>query len=88
MMEDHEFCDKCPGCRPAIMDATTGEVFAPDSEIMIAVNEMWDNDTTYEERKAFIEMTLHNSRNPILMERAKIIFDKVESIMEEHLKKE
>lgn len=33
-----------------------------DSPIMLAINRAWNHDTTYAERKAFIEVTLHNSR--------------------------
>ena len=63
MMEDHEFCDHCPGCRPALVNAETGEVLMPEHPTMIAVNKVWDTQTTFEERKGFIEVTLHNSRS-------------------------
>lgn len=67
-MEDHAFCDHCPGCRPAILNVQTGESLPPDDPIMIAVNQIWDKETTYAQRKAFIEVTLHNSRTPYDME--------------------
>lgn len=60
----HEFCDHCPGCRPALIDVNTGKVLADDSETMRHVNRVWDHETTYAERKAFIAVTLHNSRAP------------------------
>jgi hypothetical protein len=60
-MEDHEFCDSCPGCRPAILDIKTGKSLPKNSPIMIAVNKVWDTQTTLQQRKAFIEVTLHNS---------------------------
>jgi len=63
MMEDHEFCDSCPGCRPAMAEID-GTVIPNDHPMMIEVNRVWDNETTYEQRKAFIEVTLHNSRKP------------------------
>lgn len=62
MMEDHEFCDSCPGCRPALADPNTMEPMSQDNPIMVEANRIWDNETSYEQRKAFIEVTLHNSR--------------------------
>lgn len=62
-MAKHEFCDHCPGCRPALVDAQTGEVMADDDPIMISINNIWNHETTYDMRKAFIEVTLHNSRD-------------------------
>lgn len=64
MLDDHEFCDTCPGCRPAMLDVRTGKRLPDDDPKMTKVNRVWDNDTTYEQRKAFIEVTLHNSRKP------------------------
>ena len=78
MMEDHEFCDDCPGCRPALLDLDTEEPLLDDDPIMIKVNGIWDNDTTYAQRRAFIEVTLHNSRNPKDIERAQEVSQKFE----------
>jgi isocitrate dehydrogenase len=63
-MTRHEFCDTCPGCRPAMIDTKTGKQMADDSPVMIKVNRIWRDETTYYERKAFIEFTYHNSRTP------------------------
>lgn len=82
MLEDHEFCDNCPGCRPAMMDVKTGEVMGSDTPMMKIVNDVWDNQTTYAERKAFIEVTLHNSRIPVEVK----LFTKVSERMQEALK--
>lgn len=71
MMEDHSFCDSCPGCRPALLDPTTGTALPNDHPIMVKINHMWDTQTTYDQRKSFIEVTLHNSRDPVDMENAK-----------------
>ena len=72
MLEDHEFCDNCPGCRPVMapVDPQTGAVGQPlpqDSPEMKVVDRHWDNFTTWEERRAFIEVTLHNSRVPKML---------------------
>ena len=64
MLEDHEFCDNCPGCRPALIDVETMQKVPDNHRFMTSVNKIWDNDTTYAQRRAFIEVTLHNSRNP------------------------
>lgn len=60
-MTHHEFCDHCPGCRPALIDGETGKLYAQDSPLMLEINRIWDKETTYAERKAFIDVTLHNS---------------------------
>ena len=72
-MPKHEFCDECPGCRPALLDVKTEKIMTDDHPIMIAINEIWDHNTSYEERKAFINVTYHNSRN----EEDKALFHKV-----------
>jgi hypothetical protein len=60
MFENHEFCDHCPGCRPAMINFETGERYPDDGPFMVAVMRVWRNDTTYAERKAFIDVTMHN----------------------------
>jgi hypothetical protein len=78
MMKDHEFCDNCPGCRPAMLDAE-GKVLPLESPLMLAVNWVWDYSTTYQERKAFIELTLHNSQLPSDVSLAKAVLEKMQS---------
>lgn len=74
----HEFCDHCPGCRPALVDLKTGNAMAADSEIMILVNRVWNTETTYAERKAFIDVTVHNSVKPDDFRLASGIMAKIE----------
>lgn len=57
----HEFCDHCEGCRPALIDSETGKVYAQDSPLMLEINRIWNKETTYAERKAFIDVTLRNA---------------------------
>lgn len=83
MMEDHEFCDDCPGCRPAMLDMKTGKPMPNDHPAMVEINRLWDNETTYAQRKAFIEVTLHNSRQPHEMR----LFGEVQEMMQEALSK-
>lgn len=83
MMEDHEFCDDCPGCRPAMLDMKTQQPLSDDDPIMIAVNKIWDSNTTYAQRRAFIEVTLHNSRNTKDMSRTQEVMQKIEDACKE-----
>lgn len=89
MLEDHEFCDNCPGCRPAILDMRTRRPLGPDTPEMKAVNEVWDKDTTYAQRRAYIEVTLHNSRQPGELRLAEQVMAKIQQAWDhqEHLKK-
>ena len=83
MMPEHEFCDDCPGCRPALLDVKTGKVMAPDDPVMTKINDVWDNETTYAQRRAFIEVTLHNSRNPVDMKRFEEVVRMSQNVMKE-----
>lgn len=83
MMPDHEFCDDCPGCRPAMLDMKTGEVLAADNPIMVKVNEIWDHQTTYAQRRSFIEVTLHNSQNLVDLQRMEEVSKMIEEAIEE-----
>ncbi|MHA2427585.1 MAG: hypothetical protein ACXADB_06145 [Candidatus Hermodarchaeia archaeon] len=82
MMEDHEFCDDCPGCRPAMLNPLTGQVYPKDSPEMQAVDAVWDNETTYAERKAFIEVTLKNSRLPHELKLFEAVGEKMKRALE------
>lgn len=59
----HDFCDSCPLCRPAVLDSE-GKQLERGHPVYDLVQRVWDNDTTYEERKAFILVTWHNSSDP------------------------
>lgn len=78
MMEDHEFCDDCPGCRPALLDVENQKQLPDDDPIMIEVNKIWDGETTYAQRRAFIKVTLHNSRNAMDVARFQEVTQKIE----------
>lgn len=62
MMEDHEFCDSCEGCKPAILNAQTKKPIPYDDPMMIAVMDVWNNNTSFAQRRSYIEVTLKNSR--------------------------
>lgn len=75
---NHEFCDHCPGCRPALIDTETGRPLPADSSLMLAVSRIWASQTTYAERKAFIEVTANNSRDPADLRLAQAVIAKIE----------
>jgi hypothetical protein len=55
---------------------------ADDNPAMIIVNKVWNNDTTYDMRKAFIEVTLHNSQNKTDLSLASQVVDKFKRALE------
>ena len=46
-----------------MLDARTSKPLPNDHPLMVEINRIWDSDTTYAQRRAFIEVTLKNSRN-------------------------
>ena len=73
----HEFCDHCPLCRPALLDLRTGGLMSSDSPVMVRMNHIWNHETTYAERKAFIDVTVHNRHSDQNMRLAQSIMDKL-----------
>lgn len=64
MNHTHQTYDPtCPGCRPAMMDYKTGQVFAPDHPTMVIVNRVYDA-ASYAEQEAFFEVCVKNSQKP------------------------
>jgi hypothetical protein len=61
MMSVDRFDDQCPGCRPCLVDVTSGEVLSENSPPMRAVLTMWAK-TTRSEREAFHRVACLNSR--------------------------
>lgn len=84
MMEWHEFCDDCEGCRPAMLDLKTNKPLPNDDPMMVVVNRVWDNETTYAQRKAYIEVTLHNSTRPNDVRLFQEVAQKIQAALEEH----
>lgn len=82
MMEDHEFCDTCPGCRPALT-TLDGRNVPDDDPKMVIINELWDTQTTYAQRRAFIEVTLKNSRNSIDVKLCRQVMDKIQEALKD-----
>ena len=82
MMEDHEFCDTCPGCRPALA-TLDGRKVPDDDPKMVIINELWDTQTTYAQRRAFIEVTLKNSRNSIDVKLCQQVMDKIQEALKD-----
>lgn len=80
-MEDHEFCDSCPGCRPALV-TIDGRQMPDDDPKMVIINEIWDNQTTYAQRRAFIEVTLKNSNNFRDLKLCEEVMQKIQKALE------
>lgn len=74
----HDFCDTCPGCRPTMFNADTGEVYPDTDPRMIAINRVWNHETTYAQRKAFILFTVHNNREANVMALFAVVRAKME----------
>ncbi len=62
-MSKQAFDDKCPGCRPVLLDLATSKPLPPEHPLMVGIAEVWKT-TTFEEREAFHKFTCLNSRDP------------------------
>ncbi len=60
------FSDECAGCRPAMIDMTTGKPVPEDAAFMRAILGVWAG-TTRGERLAWHRVTCQNSRNEMDM---------------------
>ena len=60
----HEFCDNCPDCRPILMNIETNETCIEDNPAVIRMNDVWKNHSTFEQRKSFMEVMVHDSKDP------------------------
>ena len=78
-----QFSDECEGCRPAILNMETKKPLPLDSPEMQAINEIWDYDTTREQREAYHNFCCLNSRDPHDVELAQQIVSKIEKILRE-----
>ena len=57
------FSDDCPGCRPAMLNLTTGEAIPESDPMMQIVLAVWAR-TSRKEREVFHRVTCQNSRVP------------------------
>lgn len=65
-MSKHKYDPNCVGCRPVIINASTGHSFSDDSVEGRMIERVWQTSTP-EEREAFHEVTCNNSRDPETM---------------------
>lgn len=77
MSHHAEFDPNCEGCRPAMMDAKTGEKLPPNHPTMKVVNALWDA-SPREEQEACFRVWVHNSRAPSDMRLAGAFFQRVQ----------
>lgn len=76
-MSVDKFNDDCPGCRPALLNPTTKEVYPDDHPAMKAVLRVWDHDSTRAEREAYHEVCCGNSRDPTVLATADALVKKI-----------
>lgn len=82
-MSREEFSDECQGCRPAMLDVKTGKVLPPDNPMMVAANNVWDHQTTLEERQAYHRVCCLNSRDPDDLHLAGAIVERLKAALAE-----
>lgn len=63
-MSRHEYSPDCPGCRPVVIDPSTGCILPEDSAAMRIVNTIWDRASEMDKR-AWHAVTCLNSRAPL-----------------------
>ena len=76
-----KFDPKCQGCRPALIDVDSGEVFPKTHPLMIIVNSVWD-DASVEEQEAFWNVTVKNSRDPKHLALTEVLNKRIQEKME------
>jgi len=73
-------CDKfdpnCPGCRPAVIDPSTGKVLSADDPFMVIVNKVFD-ESTLDDQEAFWRVTVKNSPDPNDLAKMKSLSDRI-----------
>lgn len=62
-MNYHPYDPKCPHCTPAMINVKTGEVYADDSPVMVAIMKVW-NAAPFKERQAYITFTCSTTPDP------------------------
>jgi hypothetical protein len=77
------FQDECPGCRPAVVDVTTGEPMPDDSPLVRSVQRVWARTQRFE-REAFHRVTCLNSRQPTDMAVCSALMSRIENAASEH----
>lgn len=82
-MPELHFCDSCSGCRPALLDADTHQPLPDDHPTMQVVMPLWWS-VSRDVRRAFIYVTLHNSRDPDDLHLAQDFIRKVEQALTTH----
>lgn len=80
-MGRHEYREDCPDCQPALVDPSTGEVMSKTSEEMVRIMKMWWK-RPFEERRAYMNVTLHNSRLPADIILAEAIVRRIQAILD------
>ena len=62
-MSRGKYEDNCPGCRPALLDTTTGKPIPEDTPLMQAILKWWET-VDRKSKEAFHNCTCLNSKDP------------------------
>lgn len=76
----HPYDPQCPHCVPAVINAKTGQVLPKDSPAMKAVMRVW-NASAFEERRAFIAVTVDSSKAPADLEGASPLMMRIGAVL-------
>lgn len=87
MHTPHEFCDSCPGCRPALAEVADDGSLVPfhwSDPAAVETDRYWKRETTYAQRRAYINFTVNNSRDPRDMKLASQVAQRIAWILQKH----
>ena len=76
-MSFQTFDAECSGCKPALVDTQTGEVFPDDNPSMQIVLRLWGA-TTLAERQAWHRVTCQSSKSPGDLLHARAFAERIE----------
>ncbi len=77
-MARHSYDPKCPDCRPVVLDPKTMQRLPADDPFMVIVNRVFDA-SSREDKEAFVNVTVHNSREPDDMRRLAELTKRIEA---------
>lgn len=84
-IDDHDFCDTCPLCRPAMIELQQPGAQRPDVKKLKkqkrVIDRVWDFDTSYDQRRAFILVTRNRSTDSADVELCRQVNEKIQAAL-------
>lgn len=74
-MSKDQFDDNCKGCKPAILDPSTGSVLPENHPLMVSIINIWDQQSI-DTKNAWHRITCNNSKDPNDVKLAQEFIDK------------